>query len=323
MFSFTKLITRGVGVLLGAAFIGSGCQPSKKQMDLQEWLDQEFPGEWKEEFGLRDLHPKHWGTKKTTSYLTSRKDSLVQMQVVWYKAEPGLGIDRTTFEASAKSSHDDVAHGKEMLQRALDAGCERFSIAMIDSALYLLFFTEGNKEQRAASMKAAQAMLATPISFPVTQIWIEFVEPEARGVHFNEIVPFNYWTIQRGYHDQHQWLRIPLTPEELNDIDALSGRWELNAVAKRVSALRDKAYEKASEWADKNLESNLKLRGTELTSFDANPDSVVSAGFEFAIVSNDKSEEEQELELDDHGYIAVIYHLDQDAFTEIKRVNEQ
>jgi hypothetical protein len=302
-----------------------GCFKKKNTnpRNLEEWLDANFPGQFKvldsnQNYDIKDL----FFTGKKRGVVADAADQDVQFTLDWIKPDKNNGsLDLRVEEVKAKleEGRADVKRGRELFKLLKDNGLQQFSVSSIEQAAYILVFAEPTIENRRQIITVIKNTLDARAEQPQTSIWIEIMEPSAYQVEFQDIIPRSLWLRPGTWHDSNKIMSLDFEWKKGISIDALMKGWAFNTHSDRTSQFRIEAYPKALAWAEKKLPKPFYLEPEHMVwsaAVESDEAAEAAVKFGFPYYASKPGDDE---EVEPKGHVAGIYLIDKKEFINIKK----
>ena len=311
-------------IVLVSLFGLIGCLMKKKEKkeNLESWLETNFPGQLQIDRSLRDFHPKHFYEKKVTSLISDINDPEVQLELVWYKDDPNLGLVTEDVSATYEARKAEKAKAMAWLSKMKEAGLQKVSVGVIEMALYVMPYGEPTPEARKNTLQQIFSVLQKENSSDQTSIWVEWMEDSAYQKEIKDIIPFGYWRRKDSYHDDNKLFSVDFEWKDGLEASVVNTGWEFNGKSNRSMEFLKQAYVDARKWADTHGEKSSYVEPTQMVSYEVDGENPLTIHYSFplhktmpdtTIVDRPDTDE----------YITGVFDVDKRTFTDIQKVKEE
>ncbi len=290
----------------------------EKKVTLDSWLEEKSPGQYIVVDKLINLDPKNLFYKKSSAIIGLKSDSLIQVQVDYYKGQPDLGLSMDQIQTHFETAGSDMKIAREILAQLKTFDAEKISVGVITPAIYFIPYGEPTAEFRNKQLQNILTVLEQRNDEERKSIWIEIMEDSAYNQETHEVIPNGYWQKQDGLHERNKIMSLNF--EWTPDIDkqALMSGWEINIGSDRAMKFIDIAYPQALDWANKHLSKPFHLdrtRRVEVSINDQNPLAIEYAFPLFKQQPTDSIDIDSELQ----GFVTGVYDSEKNTFTSIRK----
>lgn len=216
-------------VLLAIVLFLFSCRQKKERIkNVEQWLDQHFPGQFMVVDTRMSDPIKNLSFKVKKSILAKKDAPLVQIEVKWDARVEGLELDKQEIIQQFEIAEQQFQTSQKALQDFKSAGFSNLSIGMRNDDYIILFFQEMTQNDLQAFAK--QVMEAW-INLDLSQghyAWFGLMDPHASGELFGEFIPLKHWVLDYKWQNEHTWFFLEVPPgEALKKIQAKAS-WKLN-----------------------------------------------------------------------------------------------
>lgn len=319
-FALLKLTGR---LLFGCALL-SGCKDKDmaKKETLETWLERHFPNQFVVDRNLRDFQPRYFFDKKIASMVSLKEDSLVQFEVTWYKTMDDLGVTVDEIAELAERRKIETAKAREWYKVLEQGGLQRFSVGVIEQALYVFPYGEPDPATRLKYLEIVMKALDSGHG-DQTSIFIECKEDSTFRQEIGEIIPFGFWRRKDTYHEDYTLVKIDFEYTPGQDAPDINNYWRVNTTSKRSLQIKDDAFPEAEKWAKRNLREPYYVERDQYVELGGDETDPLAIVYGFPIYK-EKPDYENHLTYETNlGRIHVRYHYDQRKFSDIKKSDPQ
>jgi hypothetical protein len=317
-----KLISIGSLLAAFACFV-LGCRDKNmtKKETLETWLEKNFPGQYEIDRSLRDIHPKHFYEHKHNAIVSLKADPVVQFEVTWYKQVDSIGITIDEITERTERRITETAKAREWYKKLEEAGLDRFSVGVIEQALYVLPYGEPDPATRLRYVELVMKVLASGHG-DQTIIFIDCMEDSTYRQEIGEIIPFGYWRRKDTYHDDHTLLKVDFEYTSGTEIAEINKHWQFNTLCKRSHGFKALAYAEAEKWAKANLEAPYYVEPDQYIQYVPDEEDRLAVRYGFPIFQQQPDYSDYKTYEENLGMVSVRYHTDKRTFSDIKKIAE-
>ncbi len=290
----------------------------RKKENLQSWLDKKFPGQFEVVDSRRRFMEKFQFSKKVTSVVAFKQDTLVEFVIVWYRDAPDLRMTTTEVEDALAKSKLNVANAHHLFGELTAKDPFHVSVGVIDSAAYFLVYAEPTLANRKKYLDQILQML-DHAEHTQKDIWIEFMEDTAYYKEFKDIVSAGYWNRIDHFHQDNKTVSMDFKWSPGIKSDSLMPHWAANTESLRSSLWREEAYKSALIWAEKNIKSPYYIEPVQLVWNDPDEHDPMSIHFHFPYYPAKPAEDNEDPEANRIGFISGVYQVDKKTFSKIEK----
>jgi hypothetical protein len=300
-----------------------GCKKKNmaKKETLETWLERHFPDQFDVDRNLRDLQPRHFFEKKITSIVSAKADSIVQFEVTWYKTMEGLGINVEEITELAERRKAETAKAREWYKVLEQNGLQRFSVGVIEQAMYILPYGPADPTTRLRNLEIVMKALDSGHG-DQTSIFIQCMEDSTYREEIGEIIPFGYWRRKDTYHDDHNPFKIDFEYSGNHQVTDINDHWQFNTMSKRSHGFRDRIFPDVEKWANANLKPPYYVEPDQYISYEMDDKDMLSVHYSFPLFPEKPNYEVYGYDEKRMGYITGKFHSDKLTFTDIKKVDD-
>lgn len=298
-----------------------GCfQKKEKANDLPTWLETHFPGELVVANTIVNLDPMNLFVKEKETIVADKNDPDVQIRVKWFKKQEGLGLNVEEVRTDLNNARKDIKAARMIFEALKINRLEKFSVGVIDMAMYILLYEEPSPEQRKNNLIKILATLDALPDHSQTSIWVNWMEPSAFQQEFTDIIPYGYWLRGDSYHDNNTIMGLDFEWSPGLKPDILNTGWAISIKSERSLTYQDEAYQAVSTWAAKNLRAPFYLEKDQMTTIGPDDEDRMGIEFQFPYFISKPDTAVSGFEDSALGYIRVVYQTDQKTFGKIKKI---
>ena len=287
-----------------------GKKPSRPS--LEEFIPQATGGELTYVSSIVDLDPRRLFDHKKKILLADSRDSLVQLTTTVYTSEPDYDLDIASVRETLGVRRAEKRQAEVIYAALESSGLPGLSVSVVEGHVYILLYAEPTPASRQSVTDALAGGLRGFAAFLPVKLWLEWMEPSARGEATGPIIPYGYWQRGDSYHDGHKILSAAVEwREDLTGQD-LAVDWTINTGSERIAVYEKTAFSAAKAWAAKDSSRPSDFRDDQFRTW-ADPDHPLLVHFAFPIgpASPDNQSEEPET------YVTGVFDPDQGTFTKI------
>jgi hypothetical protein len=317
-----KIITLCTSILLAAGLFLSCTSEMKKENNLEAWLEKTFPGQFVMESSLRDLQPRNFFQNKHYAVISLKADPEAQFELTWYKDRPDLGLTKEEVVTQANNSKRDAGLARDWYTKLKANGLEKFSVGVIDMALYVLPYGEPDAAFRLKVLETVFNTLKQSPEATQTSIWIECMEDSAYQKEIKDIIPFGYWRRTDTWQDDQKIVSLDFEYQPDMEIKKLNEHWKFNTQSLRALQYAEKAYPVALEWAKKSLKEPYYLEPVQHLELELNDQDPLTVYFSFPILDSKPESDSASLEAVPKGHVTGLYDTDKHTFSDLRKRND-
>jgi len=304
--------------LVGLALFLFGCFRKKNAApSLAGWLEQHFPGRFQIVNTYTSDPIRHLSFQVKRSVVAERSQPLVQAVFHWDKRQPDVWMSVSAVDSAFAKAAAELPDAQAFQSALKTAGFERVSVGIHRGTAQVLIFEEPTPEHRRHSLKLVKNALAHWSAGAGYDLHLTYVEPAEYGVHFQEIVPLDYWetpgSLQLGRIIFWQSCRQPYQ----FDPAKMERDWQFNTDSKRFEQHIEQARNLTKEWAAEHLKQPYTLLATAEFGQDERHTTQVEFKFPY---TTEPLKEGSEGASEEHisGYLVTRYDVDNRTFSPVK-----
>lgn len=300
-----------------------GCAKKEKQPQrLADWLDMEFPDQLIVLENVIDLNPALLFSGDKKSIVADKQDQEVQILVAWNKKTAGLGVEKEAIARQIASSREDVRKARAVYTSLHEVGLDRFSVGVVESAVYILVYEDLSPESRKALLDTIVAMSNQEEVRTMHSIWIEMMEPAVYQEEFKTIVPYGYWKRGDTYHERNIVMSLYIDHRLPWDSAIKMKEWKINNNSQRAESYTQMAYATASDWVKENVASTYYTDDNHYVVYDVTDEHPMSVQYAFPYFSDKQDAENEDWESRVIAYVTGTYQVPEKKFTQIQSIQE-
>lgn len=304
-----------------AALLFLACAPSKpKEVKLEDWISKKSNGEYVVDERLLELNPTSLIKGKRTAIIAMKQQPDVQVRILWNKNLDDLGLDMDSIHTQMESAASDHQVARSIVSYLKTNATTPMSVGVIRPAIYFLLYGDPTSAARAKALEEIFKCLDHHPHDGYNSVWIEWMESPVNGKEIKDIVPNGYWYREDGVHERNKILSLNF--EYSNDMNrgAIAKGWAVNPRADRATDYDSIAYNAGLAWAEKNIKAPFYLESHQYTEYVTVEDDPMVIEYSFPVF--DKVPQEDDIDVENKGYVRVLYNTDKKAVLEIQKVNE-
>ncbi|MBK9983258.1 MAG: hypothetical protein IPP15_12790 [Saprospiraceae bacterium] len=294
----------------------------RKKENLQSWLDKKFPGQFEVVDSRRRFMEQFQFSKRVTSVVAFKQDTLIEFVVIWYRDVPDLRVSADEIQNAFDRSKKEAEQARALYKSYTEHGSAKVSMAVVEEAAYFLVYEEPSMENRKKYLQEILSTLDQKNDFAQTKVFIDFMEDSTYHQEFNDIVPAGFWNRIDHYYQDNKTVSIDFAWSPKMKPDTLVSKWTLNTYANRSSIYRNEAYQEALKWADKNIKPPYYIEPDQLVWDDLDEHDLMAMHFHFPYYTQKPPDETEDIESLRLGYVSGVYQADQKTFSKIVKGKE-
>lgn len=302
--------------------------------NIEAWLDQHFPGQFEvlvPNLKMLDVMAQFKGEKQAV--VSVKADPEVEFLLDWEKGSESLGLSTESVNQALNSAKADVEQARELFKLLENKGLGKYSVSLLHWSICVQIFAEPTPAVREHAFATIRTVLETWVKHPGYHLSIEFMEPDAYQVKFQNIIPRGYFQVERAWQKDQMILSLSFRWDDVRVMDQNAWAWEINSASKRGIQVHSDAFLKAQDWAEENLQPKVFmdssqlveiefLKGNEEKKSQSRSNMEPSIRYAFPYFDKKPDSEDPANAIEPTGHITVVYCFDQKVFLNPRRQKE-
>ena len=289
-----------------------------KENTIEGWLEKNFPQQYVVDLSLRDLHPKNFYLNKHTALIALKSDPEVQFEVVWYKDKEDIGLSKDEIVEKTENGKRDVALARDWYKKLQSNGLDKFSVGVIDMAMYILPYGEPDAVFRKHVVESVFNTLKQAGPTAQTSIFIECMEDSCYHKEIQDIIPFGFWRRKDTYYDDNVIVNVDFEFTDSTEAAAINEHWGFNTKSKRSLKYMDEVYPKALEWANQHLKKPFYLEPAQYAEFELDEQNPFLVHYSFPFYPS-QPDSSQVGVMDATGYVTGTYDTEKHTISSLRQ----
>jgi hypothetical protein len=233
------------------AIFGFRCKKKSPADNIESWLDQQFPGQFRiidSNLKMLDVIAQFKGKKQ--ALVADRNDPDVQFLLDWQKGDPSLGLQPEWVRNLHEIAKKNTQNSREFYELLEKAGFENFTTAVYGTDYTVQIFVEPSPENRQKWYEQSVLIGKTIDDEHCSSFLVEIMEPDAWGVKYRQLLRLEDIHTEIGWIKDHRLMSVEL---KQNGEWIKNASWEVHAESNRCAEFTDQALKQAKDWAAEKM----------------------------------------------------------------------
>lgn len=246
--------------LLGLAIWACRCTRKQPKNDIGTWLEQHFPGRF-QVMGTQVSDPiRNLSFQVKKSLVAEKADTAVQVEIIWDKRAPHLGIDQSEVEEMAARAETQIKDARAIYASLQASGFERANVGIWRGNVTLLLYDTPTPDFRKTCLKNLEKSAAQWPARDKYGLAVYFLEPHLYQKEESPVKTLDFWRLPSLFLPHASvYLHVDDPIAALN-ISSLANAWTLHTESKALSDfVQNVAQPAAAEWGKRHLSKPITL----------------------------------------------------------------